>query len=112
MRKYMRKGFAYVILTAMVFGMLPVSQREGIGLTDNTMRVCANIKNEIKSYNDLVEATATGGTYVLTNSVAVTNPIVIPRGVELTIVKYMLDLHGFTYGCENKNPGVEFWVGI
>lgn len=86
MRKYMRKGFAYVILTAMVFGMLPVSQREGIGLTDNTMRVCANIKNEIKSYNDLVEATATGGTYVLTNSVAVTNPIVIPRGVELTIV--------------------------
>lgn len=33
-------------------------------------------------------------------------------GLGLTIVKYMLDLHGFTYGCENKNPGVEFWVGI
>lgn len=86
MKKYMRKGFAYVFLAAMAFGMLPISQREGIGLTDNTMRVCANIKNEIKSYNDLVEATATGGTYVLTNSVVVTNPIVIPRGVELTLV--------------------------
>lgn len=33
-------------------------------------------------------------------------------GLGLTIVKYMLDLHGFTYGCENKKPGVEFWVGI
>lgn len=86
MRKYRRKGFAYVFLAAMAFGMFPISQREGIGLTDNTMHVCANIKNEIKSYNDLVEATATGGTYVLTNSVAVTNPIVIPRGVELTLV--------------------------
>ena len=86
MRKYMRKGFVYVFLGVMAYGMLPISQREGIGLTDNTMHVCANIKNEIKNYNDLVEATATGGTYVLTNSVAVTNPVVIPKGVELTII--------------------------
>lgn len=33
-------------------------------------------------------------------------------GLGLTIVKYMLDLHGFKYGCENKTPGVEFWVSM
>lgn len=33
-------------------------------------------------------------------------------GLGLTIVKYMMDLHGFSYGCENKNPGVEFWIAI
>lgn len=86
MRKYMRKGLVYVFLTATAFGMFPSGQWKVTDLTDNTMRVCANIKNEIKSYNDLVEATATGGTYVLANSVVVTDPVVIPRGVELTIV--------------------------
>lgn len=33
-------------------------------------------------------------------------------GLGLTIVKYMLDMHGFSYGCENRNPGVEFWFSI
>lgn len=33
-------------------------------------------------------------------------------GLGLTIVKYMLDMHGFSYGCDNKHPGVEFWVAI
>lgn len=33
-------------------------------------------------------------------------------GLGLTIVKYMLEMHGFTYGCDNCNLGVEFWVGI
>lgn len=33
-------------------------------------------------------------------------------GLGLTIVKYMLDLHGFSYGCDNKHPGVEFWIGL
>ena len=33
-------------------------------------------------------------------------------GLGLTIVKYMLDMHGFSYGCDNKHPGVEFWIAI
>lgn len=31
-------------------------------------------------------------------------------GLGLTIVKYMLDLHKYKYGCVNKEIGVEFWV--
>lgn len=30
-------------------------------------------------------------------------------GLGLTIVKYMLELHGFSYGCDNCTSGVEFW---
>lgn len=33
-------------------------------------------------------------------------------GLGLTIVKYLLDMHGFSYGCDNKHPGVEFWIAI
>ena len=33
-------------------------------------------------------------------------------GLGLTIVKHMMEMHGFSYGCDNKNQGVEFWIGI
>lgn len=31
-------------------------------------------------------------------------------GLGLTIVRHILDLHGFSYGCENLDVGVEFYI--
>lgn len=42
---------------------------------------------EIKSYNDLVEACAVGGTYQLTNSIVLKNCITIPSHVNLTLLQ-------------------------
>ena len=42
---------------------------------------------EISCYNDLTEACALGGTYMLTDSISLENSITIPSGVSLTILQ-------------------------
>lgn len=33
-------------------------------------------------------------------------------GLGLTIVKYILEMHGFEYGCQNMETGVEFYIKV
>lgn len=44
-------------------------------------------ENKISCYNDLTEACALGGTYMLTDSISLENSITIPSGVNLTILQ-------------------------
>lgn len=50
---------------------------------DNT----ASTENRIHCYNDLVEACALGGTYMLADSISLKGSITIPTGVKLTILQ-------------------------
>ncbi len=47
----------------------------------------AAVTGYISSYNDLIEATAIGGTYVLSNSIVLTETVTIPKGVDLTLLQ-------------------------
>lgn len=80
------------ILTCLIVIMLLASEMtEGFWYKARTSEkdhtAYAAVTGYITSYNDLIEATATGGVYVLSNSIVLTNTVSIPEGVDLTLLQ-------------------------
>lgn len=87
----MKRRIARIIACSMVVMLLVPGMPENLFYKAETSEkehtAYAAVTGYITSYNDLVEAAATGGVYVLSNSIVLTKKLSIPEGVELTLLQ-------------------------
>lgn len=84
MKKTLTKLFLCLIV---LYNICILQKTQAFAYTNTTNSNVVSNTNEISCYNDLVEACALGGTYILTNSITLENSITIPSGVNLTILQ-------------------------
>lgn len=82
---------AKILACSMVVMLLASGMPENLGykagISEKNHTAYAAVTGYITSYNDLIEATATGGVYVLSNSIVLTSTVIIPEGVDLTLLQ-------------------------
>lgn len=84
MKKTVTTLFLYFIV---LYTICILQKKQALAYTSETNSNIISIGNEISCYNDLAEACALGGTYVLTDSIKLESSITIPSGVSLTILQ-------------------------
>ena len=87
----MKGRMARILAGSMVVMLMTSAVPENMGLKNITIQkehtAYAAVTGYISDYNDLIEATATGGVYVLSNSIVMTQTVTIPKGVDLTLLQ-------------------------
>lgn len=84
----MKKKLTTLFLCLATLYMICISHKTQIfAYTSASDNNTISKKNEISCYNDLTEACAFGGTYMLTDSISLEHSITIPSGVSLTILQ-------------------------
>jgi len=100
----MKRRKAKLLACSMVVMLLASGMPEGFLYKAETSEkehmAYAAVTGYITSYNDLIEATATGGVYVLSNSIVLTDTVIIPEGVDLTLLQET--------GRDNKITSVKY----
>lgn len=95
---------ARILAGSMVVMLMTSAVPENMGLKNITIQkehtAYAAVTGYISDYNDLIEATATGGVYVLSNSIVMTQTVTIPKGVDLTLLQET--------GMNNKITSVKY----
>jgi len=87
----MKRRIARILACFMVVMLLASGMPEGLLYKAETSEkehtAYAAITGYITSPDDLEEAAATGGVYVLSNSVVLTKTVIIPEGVDITLLQ-------------------------
>lgn len=86
-KKALRKLTAFSLATLLVTQQFPVSSWHSNTTQDACPVIHAEEIGTISTFNDLVNAAATGGTYVINNSIVMTSYLDIPAGVHLTLLQ-------------------------
>lgn len=87
----MKGRIARFLACSMVVMLLASGMPEDFGYKAGTSEkehtAYAAVTGYISSYDELVEAATTGGVYVLSNSIVLTKTVIIPEGVDLTLLQ-------------------------
>ena len=86
-KKALRKLTAFSLTTLLITQHFPVSSWNSNTAQDTCSVIHAEEIGTISTFNDLVNAAATGGTYVINNSIVMTSYLEIPAGVHLTLLQ-------------------------
>ena len=87
MKRRMTKIFAGSMAIMLMTSGIPEGFLQKTETFQKEHTAYAAVTGYISSYNDLVEATATGGIYQLSNSIVLTDTVTIPKGVDLTLLQ-------------------------
>lgn len=104
MKKRMTKIFACFTAVMLMASGMPDGFMQKSETFQKEHTAYAAVTGYITSYEDLVEAAATGGVYVLSNSIVLTEKIIVPKGVDLTLLQEQ--------GEKNKITSVKLYSGF
>lgn len=116
----MKRRMARLLACFMAVMLLASGMPEGFWYKEETSKkehkAYAAVTGYINSYSDLKEAAATGGVYVLANSIVLTNKLTIPDGVELTLLQEIggcnkITTVNLTTGCISVEEGASLTLG-
>lgn len=86
-KRTLRKLTAFSLATLLTTQLFPVSSYNSTTEQASCPVIHAEEIGTISTFSDLATAAATGGTYVLTNSVVIPSYLDIPKGVHLTLLQ-------------------------